>query len=344
MESLSDLKYVAERDSQTVVYTHKPMISEYSRKYRPHGLVFSMAWLVANVVDEGGQRYNLIREFQQANSDFCFWIKVIPSLETPDELLYMKPGEITLGFIRNDYDAKKGQVWVRPRFPTPSSFNMVFTEDEIQWTDFGGRLNLSFSLLGPGYEMYVPSKMEGEDIQYRATHYVVHGTLNDTPVKGHGALDWSWCAPGTDYRQSHLYNRLEKYWLAAMNEYPNGDWESLVIVDGIDEHGIGYYIKNGDASAYKRGELSGAYQKNEKGFVTKAELIVGPHKFAVEGYSTGIQAPSAATTGTTEFAEKIIEDPDWGNCAFRNLARNDKPVFTSGWQEFFPNRIISQVL
>ncbi len=338
MKNLMDSAYEPKRDSQTIVYSHKPKIHEFGRTYRPHGLVFSMAWLVANVVDENGQRYNLIREFQQANSDFCFWIKVTPTLETPDELMYMKPGEMMLGFIHNEFDAEKGRVLVSPRFPTPSPFNMVFTENEITWTDFGGKLDLSFSLLGPGYEMYVPSKMEGEDIQYRSTHYAVQGDLNGITVKGHGALDWSWCAPGTDYRQSHLYKRLEKYWLSAMNQYPNGDREAFVFIDGMDEHGIGYHLMNNEATTFKRDEILATYEKNEKGFVTQVEMKMGDRRFTATSTSCGVEAPSSAFS-QLDAAEKITEDPDWGNCVLKNLDIQEDPVFSSGWLEFFPHKI-----
>ncbi len=119
--------YSPELGSETISYTRTPGLSEYFRTCSPHGLAFQSIWVVANVMDETGRKYNLMREYKAADTTMTLASKEVPGLDAEAEPLF-KPGDMYHGRIFHEMDEQNQLIWVKPFLPESSNLDLLDME------------------------------------------------------------------------------------------------------------------------------------------------------------------------------------------------------------------------
>jgi hypothetical protein len=301
--------------SKTISYTHSPRLMEYFRTYSPHGLAFQSIWLVANVMDQDGQKYNLMRECKTTDSTLALASLEKPGLNSQAVPLF-NPNELFLGRIFYEMDEKDGFVTLRP-FPSGEAFQVEIRPQQLAWKDANGRIDLDFKALGPALEYYCPGQFE--DNMYRSEPFWVEGKVNGKAVNGFGVIDMAWGPLGSGFLQSKIYKILEENWIIWLNVYEDGSKECGVYVDGIDQFQACYFNKNGQAKVTQNNKLTVSHTLD--GFIKGATLRMDEHTFEYISESRVMQMASWVS---------------WASGRVINLKESRKPVKTFAWFEFFP--------
>ena len=309
-------KYIKEVGSKTFAYTNVPSLNEYYRTYRPHGLSFQSAWLVAYLIDETGQRYNLFRKFETASTALTAHSKQIPGVDAKSEPIF-KPCEMYLGRTLNEIDEKNGFILVKPFHPGSQTFSIVIRPQHIHWKDADGRIDLEFKAIGPALEFYVPGKLE--DAKYRSEPMSIKGTVDGNSVTGFGVFDYSWGPVGIGFVQGKIYKFLEKSWAVFFNVYEDDSLECGIFVHGIDEFNAFYFNKNGEARILHDNEFSITWTPDK--FLKNAKYKTGGREFE---FVTEARQAKVETT--------LVY---WAEGRMVNLAESREPVKTFGVIEFF---------
>lgn len=307
--------YEPEWGSQVIAYTRTPELMEYFRTYSPHGLASQGIWVVANVMDEDGQKYNLFRQYKAFDTTMTVASKEIPGLQSNPQQLF-KPGEMYLGRCSQELYEEEGFIEIKPYLTNPT-FNIKVRPQHISWQDVEGRLNLEFNAVGPALEYYCPGLWE--DDMYRSEPHYVTGTLDGKPVSGYGVIDAAWGPLGCDFVQSKIYKLLEQYWVVWMNIFEDGSKECGVYLDGVDDFRTGYYNQNGKAAVTHHNKVE--VIPTEDGFIKGAKITMDDWSFEFTSESKIAQATSFVS---------------WASGKVLNTADTRKPVKSFAWFEFFP--------
>jgi hypothetical protein len=308
--------YSPEWGSATIAYMRKPELFEYFRTYRPHGLVAQGVWVVANVMDAEGNKYNLFRQYKAFDTTMTVSSMVVPGLDSNPVQLF-KPGEMFIGRCSQEMDTEKGFIEIKPFQANPKAFNIQVRPQHLLWKDADGRIDLEFKALGSALEFYCPGILE--DDQYRSEPCQVSGTLNGQPVSGFGVIDAAWGPAGCDFNQSKVYKLLEEYWVIWMNRYEDGSMDYGVFLNGLDQFHAGFYNKNGEDHVARDSHLEVFY--NEANFVKGAKFNLDDQQFEFTTEAKVVQVASMVS---------------WASGKVLNLSEKRVPVQSFSWFEFFP--------
>jgi hypothetical protein len=310
--------YTPQLGSETVVYLHTPKIHDYFRTYTPYGLAFQSIWVVANVMDDDGQKYNLLREYKTTDTTMTMASREIPGLESQAEPLF-EPGAMIHGRIFHEIDEENGTIMVRPFLPNSTAYSVIIQPQKIAWKDAGGRIDLQFEALGPAMEYHCPGLLE--DAMYRSEPHFVTGTVNGKKVSGFGVIDAAWGTPGVGFLQSKIYQVLEEHWIVWLNIYDDGTKESGVFITGVDRFEAFYYNKNGQARITRNNRFKPHFTPD--GFIRGADITMDDLSFEFITESRIMQMKSFVT---------------WASGRIVNKQEKRKPVRSFAWYEFFPKK------
>lgn len=314
------LVYSPQWGSETIVYTHTPTLVEYYRTYQPHGLAFHSCWVVANVMDEKGQKYNLMREYKTVDSTVVLASLEVTGLHSNARPIY-KRGELYIGRIFHEIDEEKGHILIKPFMAGRAAFSVTIKPQHVHWKDANGCIDLEFKTLGPALEYYCPGKWE--DNMYRSEPHWVEGIVNGKKVSGFGVIDMAWGPVGHGFSQSKIYRILEEYWVVWLNVFEDGSKECGVFIDGVDRFGAYYYNKNGKARVTRNNRLD--VTKTADGFIKNATIKADELTFKYTTESRVMRNPTSWTA--------------WASGRVVNVNDPRKPVKSFAWFEFFPKDI-----
>jgi hypothetical protein len=308
--------YTPELGSDTVSYLNTPKLIEYFRTYSPHGLSFQSLWVVANVMDEAGTKYNLMREYKTTDTTMTLASVEVPGLHATAKPLF-KPGDMFHGRILHELDEENGLIFVRPFLPGKAAFSIIIRPQQILWKDAGDRIDLTFNALGPALQYYTPGRPE--DAMYRSEPCYVEGTVDGKKVSGFGVIDNAWGSTGVGFIQGKIYRLLEEYWIVWLNIFEDGSKECGVFIDGIDRFEAFYYNRNGKARVTRHNTLVPDY--TDDGFMKSATITMDDLTFEFTTESRIMQVQSHVS---------------WASGRVLNNKDSRKPVKSFAWFEFFP--------
>lgn len=298
--------------------TTTPTVDESYRLYMPQpDMAFMVTYMVANVMDNQGNKYNLFREYKMFDT-----LNMLASLAIPDGITLaqplFQPGEAYLGKANNDMlDADSFQV--QPYLYPPSLFTVVRGTQWARWQDLSGRYDLHYQTLGPALQYICPGK--SEEFMYRSEPYWITGVLDGKDVQGYGVIDTSWGTPGIAWEQSKIFRNLEEVWLVWCNLFEDGTKECGVFMDGVDQFGCGYFNQNGKTVV--AGQKKSEILWTPDGFVQGANFSVGDLPFAFTMDSRVAQVPNFLS---------------WASGSVTRVGDTRKPVASFAWLEFLPKR------
>jgi hypothetical protein len=310
--------YSPQLGSETVVYLHTPKLRDYFRTYTPYGLAFQSIWVVANVMDDDGQKYNLLREYKTTDTTLTMASKEVPGLESRAEPLF-EPGAMLHGRIFHEIDEENGMIMVRPFLPNSTAYSVVIQPQKIAWKDAGGRIDLQFEALGPAMEYHCPGLLE--DAMYRSEPHFVTGTVNGKKVSGFGVIDAAWGTPGVGFLQGKIFQVLEENWIVWLNIYDDGTKECGVFLNGVDRFEAFYYNKNGQAKITRHNRFKPHFTPD--GFIRGADITMDDLSFEFVTESRIMQMQSFVS---------------WASGRIVNKQEQRKPVRSFAWYEFFPKK------
>jgi hypothetical protein len=310
--------YTPEWGSRTLSSTRVPELHEYYRTFSPHGLTFQAAWLTMVLIDEAGQKYNIVREYKIDESTLMNACLLFNDLNKMAEPIF-GPTDLYKGRISHELIKEEGHILVRP-FSEKNAEDLYIKiqPQNIIYRDAGGRVDLKLKALAPALNFYCPGKLE--DFFYQSEPHWVEGTLNGKPVKGFGLMDIAWGPGGVGFAQSKIYKILEETWLVWLNVYEDGTKEGGLYITGVDQFEVSYYHKDGTARVTDRNQFN--LSLNDDGFPKSASFEMDDMKFQ---YTTEAWVMKAPTTWTAWASAKVI-----------NLKESRKPVQSLGVLEFFP--------
>lgn len=303
--------------SDVIAYTHTPQADESYRTYQPHQLVYMCTFMVANVVDKDGVKYNLLRTYEASDSIIVHGSRAIPDGVTYAQELF-KPGEMALIRINHEM-IDKNTIQVTPYLADPNLVNIQRESQKAAWKDVSGRVDLQYKSLGPALEYYCPGLVE--DDMYRSEPYWIKGTIDGKSVQGYGVIDTAWGPAGTDWVQSKIFRYLEENWVVWANVFEDDSIECGVFMSGVDHFGCGYYNQNGQALVSGRSDAQVTWTPD--GFIQQAGFTVGgmPFEFIMDA--------------------RIIHAPgylSWASGSVHRIGDNRKPKMSFAWFEFLPKR------
>ncbi len=310
------VEYTPEWGSQTIITKTKPELHEYFRTYTPHRLDFQCIWMVANVMDDDGNKYNLLRMYSRESSSMVLASREVPGLDSSAEQV-LEHGSMYLGRIYHEMDEENGLILVKPLIPRGPAFRIEIRPQHHVWKDADGKIDLEFEALAPAVAFYTPG--EWEDAMYRSEQCFVKGTLNGKPVSGWGNLDMSWGPSGVGFTQSKIYKLMEQHWMVFLNIYEDGTREGGVFVNGLDQMKVGYYYKNGEGRIGEKTTFDVIF--TDDGFPKEATVQMDDMTFQF------------TTESRIAKAEAYVS---WASGRVVNKAEKRKPVKTFSWFEFFP--------
>jgi hypothetical protein len=308
--------YTPALGSQTIVYTNTPTLKEYFRTYSPHGMAFQSIWVVANVMDDTGKKYNLLRQYKTEDTTMTMASREIPGLDARAEPLF-EPGAMLHGRIFHEMDEENNVILVKPFLPNSTAYRVLIRPQHIEWQDADGRIDLTFDALGPALEYYCPGHLE--DALYRSEPHYVTGTVNGKKVSGFGVIDAAWGSVGVGFLQGKIYQVLEENWIVWLNIYEDGSKECGIFINGLDRFEAFYYNKNGQAQVTRRNKMVPEF--TEDGFIRGAEITMDDLTFEFVSESRIMQMQSFVT---------------WASGRIINKKEKRKPVRSFAWYEFFP--------
>ena len=308
--------YTPEWGSKTIAYLRTPTLYEYFRTYTPHGLVSQGIWVVANVMDATGQKYNLFRQYKSMETAMTVSSLEVKGLDATSKALF-KPGEMYLGRCWHEIDEERGLIEVKPYLANPNAFSVTIRPQHVDWKDANGRVDLAFDALGPALEYYVPGLIE--DGMYRSEPMRARGAIDGTPVSGYGVIDAAWGAPGCDWVQSKIFALLEKYWIVWLNVYDDDSTDTGIYCCGTDEFEAAYYCRNGEAMIGRHNHLDVRHAAD--GFIQSATLQMDDQHFEFTPDARVMQVASMVS---------------WASGKVLNTADKRTPVQSFCWFEYMP--------
>ena len=299
-------------------YTNTPELEESYRLYQPsHSMAFMVTYMVANVMDNEGHKYNLFREYKGFDTLNMVANRSIPDGVTLAQPLF-QPGETYLGKANNDM-VDDQTFKVQPYLADPNLFSVVRGAQWAKWRDLSGRFELEYQALGPALEYYCPGR--AEDTMYRSEPYSITGTLDGKDVHGYGVIDTSWGTPGIAWEQSKIFRYLEEVWLVWCNVFEDGTKECGVFMDGVDKFGCGYFNRNGETMV--AGQKKSEILWTPDGFLQGANFAVGDLPFVFTMDARIVAVPNFL---------------NWASGSVRIAGDTRTPVESYAWLEFLPKR------
>jgi hypothetical protein len=116
--------YTPEWGSAAISYVHQPELVEYYRTFTPHGLVSQGIWVVANVMDAQGRKYNLMRQYKAFETLITLSSMEVPGLSSNPQPVF-KPGEMFIGRCSQEIDGDKGLIEIKPYLANPKAFSIL---------------------------------------------------------------------------------------------------------------------------------------------------------------------------------------------------------------------------
>lgn len=309
--------YTPEWGSRTISSLETPDMGEYFRTYSPHRLAFQCAWLVANVMDADGRKYNLLREYQASATALVLSSEEVPGIHSSAKQLF-EPGDMFLGRIYHEMDKKEGTILVKPFSPGKGAFSILIRPQHIEWSDADDRIRLTFKAMGPALQYYTPGMLE--DAMYRSEPMWVEGTLNGKAVSGFGVFDFGWGPVGVGFVQGKIYKLLEEDWIVWANVFDDGSKECGIFVEGLDAFNAYYYNRDGKAIVTLRNEMTLEFHDDH--FVKAANVTMDDLKFRFVSESRIMQLPTTLVS--------------WASGSVTRIGESRRPVKSFAWFEYFP--------
>lgn len=307
----------AEWGADTIAYAHSPEIEESFRRYQPHGMAFMCTYMVANVMDRDGNKYNLLRQYKNFDTITTHASRSVPDGVTMAQPLF-KAGEVYMSRCNNEMIDKK-TIQIQPYLVNPNLFTIVREAKRAQWMDVSGRIDLQYKSLGPALEFYVPGLVE--DNMYRSEPYWVKGTIEGKDVQGFGVIDTAWGPAGTDWVQCKLFRYLEEYWVVWANLYEDDTVECGVYMDGVDTFGCGYFNQNEQLTVSRKSPAQ--VQWTPDNFLQSATFPVGEHQFEFTTEARVQQVPNYLS---------------WASGRIQRVGETRQPKMSFAWFEYLPKR------
>jgi len=305
-----------ELGSLCLPYTHVPTTEESYRLYRPHDQNYNCNYMVANVMDKEGKKYNIFREFKAFDS-----INNYAFVEVADGVTYaqpiVQPGEMYRGKSTNDL--VDGAIRVGPYLADPGAFSVEMKPQKAHWMDANGRFVMDFKGIGPSLEYYCPGLYE--DTMYRSEPYFIKGTVDGKDVKGFGLIETAWGTNGITWEQSKIFRHLEEYWVVWLNVYDDDTLESGVYMDGVAGFGCGFYNRNGDAIV--GGKVPADVTRTADDFLQSVKFAVGDQQFEFTMDARVMQVPNFLS---------------WASGHVTRAGETRTPKMSFSWFEFLPKR------
>jgi len=296
-----------------------------------------VGYVVANVMDKQGTKYNLMRQWKNFVTDYVMISKMVEGVpmaqdvfpmdelyrdRTSNELLYEDENRIEIKPYVPDfpeYVEKMLRENAPGGLPDRDAFIITLTTDTISWSDAGGKVQLEFEPIGPMLEVSIPGKVE--HCVYRTQPYRVMGT----EVAGFGVNDYAYGGPGNDFIQSKIYSLLEQYWFIWMNEFEDGSYDCGIFMDGVDQFRAAYYVDDGDVVIPSTSDLEVTHSKD--GNVDHARLTIDDVEFRFECDGRVRQIPSHVA---------------WASGKLLRIDERRTPASSFAWAEFFPAKVRKQ--
>ena len=307
----------AEWGSDVVPYAHEPEAAESFQRYQPHGMSYMCTYMVANVMDSEGTKYNLLRQYKTFDTIITHATRSVPDGVTMAQPLF-KPGELYMSRCDHEMIEKK-TIQVKPYLVNPGLFTITREPRSAQWMDASGRVTLEYKSLGPALEYYCPGLVE--DNMYRSEPYWVKGVIDGKEVKGFGVIDTAWGPAGVDWAQSKIFRYLEEYWVVWLNVFEDGTKECGIYMDGVDNFGCGYFNQEGQVMVSRKSPAQVNWTPD--GFLHSATFQVNDQTFEFTMEARVQQVPRYLS---------------WASGRVRRIGDDRTPKMSFAWFEYLPKR------
>lgn len=283
--------------------------------FRYHNLVMDGTYVYGTFGDSNGRRYSALRKVSGELS-----AGVVISAPDGDTLAPHPRAADSMrgGTLRYEADADHFEIRpsrVKGTFGEP--FSLTMSRDETIW-DEGDLLHLTGRIVGDcGVQWHDPCR-DGGDL------YVSHmlrasGTFLGEHVEGFFAVDQQHLVPGTIWRQTPYWKRLEVAWHTNGVEYDDGAIEAGQLCHGGDDWGFALIV-NQDGPLVITRDIVGEPHFGADGFPERVDYLIEGEKWAwtaipgtgMTGYAAGTDyRPADGITTRVGETRKVVASSGW---------------------------------
>lgn len=190
---------------------------------RPFGLALADTWVFAHVRNTDGEDSapHLVRSIRGGTTTGC-----MVATAQPDGVYYHpQAGEFLRGGSARRVVDADGALRVSGSMgyyapPGGAEFEAVIGKTGFEWRD-GGHLSLTGRRLGPAMGFMLPHMGE-ETVFFVSNFFEVEGEVFGRSVRGIGAFENAWLAPGRQWSDGPVLKRFEAAWCAFANVFEDG--------------------------------------------------------------------------------------------------------------------------
>ncbi len=257
--------------------------------FRYHNLVQDGTYLYGGFADELGRRYTVLRKISgELSAGLVLNASDGHNLRSHERAVDSMRG----GTLR--YQADDSGFRIRPssvKGCQGQPFSLEMARDRTVW-DEGDIMRVEGRVVGDcGLQWHDPCR-DGGDL------YVSHilrasGTLLGRPVEGFFGVDQQHLVPGTVWRQTPYFKRLEIAWFTMGVEYDDGTIEVGQLCHGADDWGFAM-MANQDGPLRLTRDITGSVSFADNDFPTRVDYVIDGEKWAWQAHADGVMPGYAA--------------------------------------------------
>lgn len=256
--------------------------------FRYHNLVQDGTYIYGGFADEEGHRYTVLRKVSGELSaglvlNASDGTNLAPHPRAADT---MRGG--TLRYHADDSGFRIRPSSVKGSIGEP--FSLEFTRERTVW-DEGSVMHVEGRLVGDcGLQWYDPCR-DGGNLYVSHIHRA-SGTLLGKRVEGFFAVDQQHLPPGTVWRQTEYFQRLEIAWFTMGVEYDDGTIEVGQLCHGGDDWGFAI-MANQDGPFKLTRDITGTPSFGDE-FPTRVDYVIDGEKWVWQAHADGVMPGYAA--------------------------------------------------
>ncbi len=257
--------------------------------FRYHHLIQDGTYLYGGFADEAGRRYTVLRKISGELSAGL----VLNASDGQNLASHPRASDSMRGGTLR-YQADDSGFRIRPSSVKGSlgePFGLEMTRDLTVW-DEGDLMHVAGRIVGDcGLQWYDPCR-DGGDL------YVSHilragGTLLGQPVEGFFAVDQQHLLPGTVWRQTPYFQRLEVAWFTMGVEYDDGTIEVGQLCHGGDDWGFAMMANQHGPFTLTR-DIAGKPTFGADEFPTRVDFVIDGQDWVWQAHADGVMPGYAA--------------------------------------------------
>ncbi|WP_019875868.1 hypothetical protein [Sporichthya polymorpha] len=230
-----------------------------------------------------------------------------------------------VGVKWNLAEDEKSFVIAAAETPYSRPFRIEIRDDGFSWTE-GDLLSIEGRRLRLGYQWYTPNIDERGGNFYAAQSFEATGTVQGRSVRGYMSMDSFYGPIGQVYNNGPIFNAVEQAWVAFVNFYDDGSYETGGLCIGKEHWGFGV-VSDQDGPIVESNRADAEVHLDADGYVKVARYFVEDTEWEFTAVERGQMRSMAKARGDAYHGQAG---------SVRRVGDTRTPVSSTAWIETMP--------